>query len=155
MDETESARRRIAYNTWANARMLADLAAIEAPADALRLAGHLVGAERLWLGRLVHAESDAPDVWPTLTVGQLDAQLRELHHAWRGYGQSLSAERLDDAVHFANPRGDELSASSADVLSHVLNHSTYHRGQVARILRQAGRHVTPTDLMGFVFEKTP
>ena len=154
MDVTTSARRRIAYNTWSNDRMLADLiAAGDIPDDAMRLAGHLAGAERLWLGRLVHARQ-RPEVWPDLSMDQLTAQLRELAHAWRGYGQSLSDARIGDAVSFENRRGDELSASSEDVLSHVLNHSTYHRGQVARILRQAGHQVTSTDWMRFVFEES-
>lgn len=153
MDVTTSARRRIAYNSWSNDRMLADLtAASSVPDDAMRMAGHLAGAERLWLGRLVHG-SQTPEVWPDLTVDQLGAQLRELGHAWRGYGQSLSDARLDDPVVFQSRAGDDLSMSSLDILSHVLNHSTYHRGQIARILRQAGHDVTSTDWLRFALEE--
>ncbi len=152
MDLLTAMRRKITYNAWANGRLLEDLSrARDVPEDALRLAGHVAGAERLWLGRLL-ASSNPPDVWPQLTVEQLDAQLHELDHAWRGFAQSLSPERLSDDLPFANQRGETLTMNACDILSHVLNHSTYHRGQIARILKQAGHGTTNTDLLRFAHE---
>ena len=49
----------------------------------------------------------------------------------------------------ANYRGRAIAAALADCLQHVANHGTYHRGQIATMLRQLGAKPVSTDLLAF------
>jgi uncharacterized damage-inducible protein DinB len=42
-----------------------------------------------------------------------------------------------------------MSNLLAPILQHVVNHSTYHRGQIATMLRQLGTKAIPTDLIAY------
>ena len=61
--------RQLRYDAWANAETLASLRST-APPQALRWMAHIVGAERLWLGRLT-GEPSPLAVWPELAVDDM------------------------------------------------------------------------------------
>ena len=64
----------------------------------------------------------------------------------------LSEARLGEAVRYRTLKGDEYENALGDLLRHVLNHSTYHRGQAATQLRQLGATPPATDLILYLRE---
>lgn len=138
--------RLFAYDAWANRTAAAAVRAGGAPAAALRVLGHVVGAERLWLARL---EGTAPPlaVWPALSVGQCEAECAALAEAWRAFLGGADGDRLAGAIAYVNSRGEHWRSTVADVLLHVIVHSGYHRGQIASHLRAAGAEPAYTDFI--------
>jgi len=151
----EELRREFAYNTWANRRLLAATRAVPA-AEFVRDRGasfqsirgtllHIVAGEwkwlRFWRGEpydRVFRQEQYPtvaaieDVWTEVVVEQ-DA-----------FAAELTPERLSGLREARN-----MSRTLADTIRHLLNHSSYHRGQVVTLLRQAGFAAPKTDFLDF------
>lgn len=56
---------------------------------------------------------------------------------------------LDDKIEFTNLQGEKYAMKLIDILSHVSHHHAYHRGQIARSIRESGLEPPKTDLMLF------
>jgi uncharacterized damage-inducible protein DinB len=146
------------YNSWANDQVL-DAVSPVAEADFIRdlknsfgslrdTLTHVVWAEWIWLERwkgvsptLVFSPSDFPNV----------ASLRERLHTVvverSAYLRDMPAERLVQPMDYRNMKGEVWRHALWQQLYHVVNHSTYHRGQVATMLRQLGATPAATDLL--------
>ena len=139
--------RLFAYDEWANAESLAALKAAGAPpARALRFMGHIIGAEWLWLGRLNEDRASMP-VWPDLTMEECEAQLPDLARQWRDFLDALTPAELSRRVEYVNTKGERWANTTEDILTHVVIHSAYHRGQIATELRAAGSAPAYTDFI--------
>jgi len=145
MDPIERLKREFAYNAWANREVLRSLsAAASPPVRAVEVMGHLVGAEWVWLRRLGVPSPDMP-IWPALSPGECDAQLKALSAAWKAYLDALTAEGLGRELSYLNFKGERWTNGVEDVLTHVFTHGCYHRGQVAMLLGRAGFAAPHTD----------
>jgi uncharacterized damage-inducible protein DinB len=132
---------------WADARVLAGLR--DSPGSdprALELFAHVLGAEHVWLMRL-RGEEPRVEVWPTLTLeacgilaGENAAELRAVLDAAAADDDGLQRE-----VSYVNSAGRAFRSTVADILLHVALHGSYHRGQVALLVRQSGGVPASTD----------
>jgi uncharacterized damage-inducible protein DinB len=86
-------------------------------------------------------------VWPDFAVDQCDAQIAELAGLWREFLGQLSLERLSEKVTYNNSKGEPWSSTVEDILTHVLLHSAYHRGQIASQVRAGGEQPAYTDFI--------
>jgi uncharacterized damage-inducible protein DinB len=115
---------------------------------------HIYGAEWLWLerwhGRIPSALPSADD-FPT--IGAIQRGLEEVDRSLVDYVASLAAEDLRRVVQYKTTSGSAQADPIWQMLQHLANHSTYHRGQVATMLRQLGSKATSTDLIGFYCER--
>jgi uncharacterized damage-inducible protein DinB len=134
------------YNQWANREALISLRAAPPPPRSLRLIGHIVGAETLWHARLT-GERAPLAVWPDLAPGQIETWLGDLDGMWTKYLERVVPARLGDRVSYTNTKGDAFTSTVEDVLTHVVMHSAYHRGQIATDVRAAGREPAYTDFI--------
>jgi uncharacterized damage-inducible protein DinB len=136
------------HNWWAHDALLAELRREAPDADTLKLFAHVVAAEHLWLSRIDLVKPRVA-VWPTLTLEEIAALERENRARVREL-----LNRPDDSraqrVHYRNSAGNEFDNTVGDILTHVAMHGHYHRGQIARAMRVAGRESVYTDFIGFV-----
>jgi uncharacterized damage-inducible protein DinB len=153
--------RLFAYNRWANARAFEGAAALTADELSRSVGGsftsvlgtltHLVGAEWVWLERW-HGRS--PGALPASQVASDLAALRgkweKVHEAHRIFVESLTADRLTEPLTYVNFAGQNWTYPLGEVLIHVANHGTYHRGQVATLLRQLGKTPASTDYLRYL-----
>ena len=150
---------RAAYNRWANARLY-EAALSLSDADYRRDAGaffksmhgtlnHLLLTDRLWLKRLT-GEGEHPN--------QLNAILHEDRRALAraradeddriiAYVASLDTGLLDGQQKYATTSGKEFEQKRRDILAHLFNHQTHHRGQAHTILSLCGREPPSLDLL--------
>lgn len=147
MEVRDWLRRLLAWNTWANREAIASLrAAGSPPLRALRFMAHVSAAERLWLGRL--RQDPAPVVvWPESTLEEGAAEAQAMADAWRGFLDGALGADLERTVAYRNSKGEPWTSTVGDILTHVVTHSAYHRGQVASELRAAGFTPAYTDLI--------
>lgn len=146
MSEIARFRRLLEYNAWANAATLASLRQGPAPAKAQAWMAHIVGAERLWLARLRQEPPTMP-VWPDLDLDACAAELARLLPDWMRYLEELDEDGLADGVAYRNSKGEFWTSTAGDILTHMVVHGGYHRGQIAAAVREAGGEPAYTDFI--------
>jgi len=148
------------YNSWANLRTLDSCAPLAAEQFTRDLGSsfksardtlvHIVSAEWIWLerwhGRAPAAFPNAAD-YPDLE--SVRRRFAEIDRNLVDYIASLNAEDLQRIVSFKRMTGEAFALPLAQLLHQVANHGTYHRGQIATMLRQLGAKPASTDLMMF------
>jgi uncharacterized damage-inducible protein DinB len=130
------------YDDWANREEVALLRKHEVPA-AVRLLAHIIGAQWLWITR-IRNENAKMAVWPELTLDQCANELDPLRDAWR---EILQSKDRDSKVDYKNSKGEWWASTVDDILTHVAMHGTYHRGQIATVVRQGGEAPAYTDFI--------
>jgi len=110
------------------------------------LFNHILNAHQIWNNRIEdkHTTFGSWEVHPLQELKDMDES---------NYEQSLQIlDKLDlDAmIHYNNTKGEAFVNSVRDILFHVINHSTYHRGQIAADFRQHGLEPLVTD---YIFYK--
>lgn len=114
---------------------------------------HTVNAENAWLKRLKNE--------PVIRVDQtFTGSRQELLDLWEQTSQQLRdwLEGFDETAlkapfSYKRFNGQEYTSRYYQILAHVVNHATYHRGQLVTLLRQVGfTAMQSTDLIGFYRE---
>ena len=147
MCTVEYLTRLFTYDAWANHEVLTALRSSNGPlAHALKLAAHVLAAERLWLARLEQKEPDIP-VWPEFTIDECQDLASELSQLWTSYLAASSEADLGKSVSYRNSKGENWSSRKGDILMHVVMHSAYHRGQIAADMRAVGLTPAYTDFI--------
>jgi uncharacterized damage-inducible protein DinB len=142
--------RLLAHAWWADERTLASLRAAERPpSGAIELLAHVLGAERVWLSRLV-PELKPVAVWPSLDLEGCARLARENRDGYEAFVASLGPDDWSREVSYTNSAGRAFRSRIDDILLHVALHGAWHRGQVAVRLRDAGAEPAPTDYIAFV-----
>jgi uncharacterized damage-inducible protein DinB len=142
-------RRQFAYEAWANGKVLAAIKASRAESTSgrpLQIMAHILSAQRLWLERLTQQPQSQP-VWPECSLDQCETQMAELRRLWNEYLARLSSVALAEKITYKNSKGENWSNSVEDVLTHVVLHSAYHRGQIASLMRAADDMPAYTDFI--------
>lgn len=136
----------LVYDHWANRECLAAIARAKESPEALRRLAHILSAEKLWLERLRREPQKMP-VWPTATLDECFALADEMRNRWTQYLHELPIPGFDEEIEYRNTKGEKWSSRIEDILTHVLMHSAYHRGQIALQLRTAGAEPAYTDFI--------
>jgi len=144
--ELQRFRRLFEHDGWANVAALASLREGPAPDRARTWMAHVVASERLWLARLRQEPSSLP-VWPELDLEACAAELTELQAEWMRCLEALEEADLGDGVAYRNSKGEFWTSTVGDILTHVVLHSAYHRGQIAAAVREAGGAPAYTDFI--------
>ncbi len=152
-----------AYNRWANARALQAAEALDAEALVKDLKSsfpsvrdtlaHILGAEWIWLSRW-KGESPAALIGATdfPTVASLRERFQAVDAERAAYLASLSEERLQQPFDYRDLAGKPWRLRLAQSLQHVVNHGTYHRGQVTVMLRQLGAKPVAMDMSRYFLD---
>ena len=146
MNLVDYLRRQFAYNEWANREMLASIAKYDPNERTLQLMGHILAAEILWLDRMQQRPQSVP-VWPAIDLAACRTKSVEMAEAWRAYVQPMTEQDLSREVRYTNSKGEPWTSNVRDILTHVILHSAYHRGQIASHMRSIGQTPAYTDFI--------
>lgn len=152
------------YNEWANARIFSAAAELDpeifttprgSSFSSIRdTIAHIAASEWVWLRRWRGESPSGLPEWGSLEeAGALREKLREVEAARAAFLGELTDDDLTRPLPYRNLKGDLFSEPLAEQLLHVVNHSTYHRGQVATLSRQAGFAAPATDMIVFKRER--
>jgi uncharacterized damage-inducible protein DinB len=139
-------RRQFVYDEWANQEVLAAMRSNGADGRSLALMAHILSAERLWLERAKQQPQSSP-VWPKADLDQCEAQAAELSQLWRQYLELITTGDLTQPISYKNSKGEPWTSTIGDLLTHVIMHSAYHRGQIASHMRESGSAPPYTDFI--------
>ncbi len=152
------------YNAWANRRHL-EAAAKVTTEEFLQPMGssfgslrdtlaHIYGAEVIWLERF---QGRSPATLPDVTLFHDLPSLREkwLEHEARllAFVGNLTPDDLNRVMEYKTLKFGVYRNPLWQSMQHLVNHGTYHRGQVTTLLRQLGAQPILTDLMHFYRER--
>ncbi len=141
MDAIRHYQQLFSYDTWANREILSVLQANDGnPARSLEWLAHVLSAERLWLERINNTPQSLP-VWPHVSVEQCAQQVEEIASLWKNFLADKTEFDLARLVAYKNSKGEAFNSRVDDILTHIITHSAYHRGQIAADMRAAG--ITP------------
>jgi uncharacterized damage-inducible protein DinB len=147
--------RMVRAMAWADRQAVAALRACPAAqGEALPLLAHVVAAEHIWLARL-QGRAARLAVWPPLALDECEALAGENAAGYAALLAGLGEADLATAVRYRNTKGEEFATPVLDVLTHVVIHGAYHRGQIARALGRAGVAAVNTDYITFARSVEP
>lgn len=138
------------YNTHCNqkliALMLQNLDAV--PEKTQKLMHHLINAQQIWNSRI--RGTDSFDVWQLNDWNAIDVIDKENQATTLDI---IETNDLKKVITYSNSKGIQFTNRLKDVLFHVINHSTYHRAQIATDLKQIGIEPINTDYIFYKREK--
>jgi uncharacterized damage-inducible protein DinB len=150
-------RTNLEFMKWADEIMLAAL--LKVPSDRacadmgssfksmLDTLNHVYLAELLWLKRIQGENKRLAELVSPADPAALAQAWAETHRNWLDWAASMSPESWPRPFTFRSSAGDELTMPWWQIAMHVVNHGSYHRGQFATMLRQAGIAPPSTDLL--------
>jgi uncharacterized damage-inducible protein DinB len=142
-------RRMWEHAAWADELLRSALEAMHPPpALAWREYAHVLGAESVWLDRLLQRPARHA-VWPELSSAEASSLALSLRAEYMAYLAGLSADALDARIPYVNSAGQSFESAVSDILLQVMLHGQYHRGKINLLLRQAHLPPTPTDYIAF------
>ena len=152
------------YNRWANQRMIDVVATLSEEQFTRDLKSsfpsvretlvHILSADWVWLSRWQGTSPTAfPTEWDVATLASITARWAELEQARSEFLDGLTPDALTSELAYRNTKGEPFTNPLGQLLRHVINHSTYHRGQLTTMLRQLGTTPPSTDLIVFIREK--
>lgn len=111
---------------------------------------HIISAEKAWIQRF----KKEPVEWLQFSYkGTKEEHIKlwkEISTAFKAYIENFNEDDLAKNLDFKRLNGDAYSMPYYQLFAHVVNHATYHRGQLVTMLRQSGfLNVGATDLLGF------
>jgi uncharacterized damage-inducible protein DinB len=141
--------RLVNHLQWADQRTLTSLRSAAHPAaKAVETYAHILGSEHVWLSRL-YGMPPRIAVWPNLTLDECDAVAAENSAQYGKLVDALTDDALERGITYKNSAGEQYTSSLVDILTHVFMHGSYHRGQVASMVRARGGSPSPTDYIFF------
>ena len=151
----------LAYSAWASQRLV-EAAAKLSEAELTRDLGtadksvlgtlvHVFAADRVWLGRV---RGTAParfiDVERDMNMQVLETDWPQVLEGWQAYLNGVAEVRAP--VSYKDLKGNAYSTPVWQIVLHVVNHATHHRGQAAGFLRTMGHVPPPMDLIFYYRE---
>jgi len=152
----ETLRTHLRYTEWATSRLLGEAAKLSpqelerdfgtADKSVLGTLTHVFGADRIWLARI---EGTPPEVPRGYELARLASEWLELHGRWHAWASRLTPESIEATLSYRDLKGNAWVSPIWQVVFHVVNHGTHHRGQVAGFLRSMGHAPPPLDLIAY------
>ncbi|MEP2773128.1 MAG: DinB family protein [Fulvivirga sp.] len=141
------------YNDWANSRILITLEESEVDdKDILQLYSHTLSAQIIWLNRIKDIPVSPFPLWETYNLRELRSMTEESSRNWMSFIQAHPNQTFEEMINYQNSAGKKFENTLRQIIAHVINHSTYHRGQLATKLKEQGIQPPATDYIVFARE---
>jgi uncharacterized damage-inducible protein DinB len=152
------------YDRWANHRITSACRALDAQALTRNLGSsfgsirdtlvHTSWAEWIWLERWQGRSPKQPAAFNDFPdVGAIEKRWSEIERGQQSFIAGVTDASLAQRIAYENLSNQRWEYSLGQMMQHVANHSTYHRGQVVTMLRQLGAKAVNTDLLVYLDEQ--
>lgn len=136
------------YNQWATTRVLKCIADQKVDNEkVLSLMGHVLAAQFLWLHRIKGLPTPDVKLWGNYSLQDLQTMNEKISKQWLEFVESN--EQFDRMLSYTNYTGQPFSNNVEMIMIHLVNHSSYHRAQIAMLLRQLGYEPVNTDFITY------
>ena len=154
--------KQLQYNNWASGKIVEILANVDEKFFDVEMKSsfptirktllHIWDAEVIWLTRL---EGKQIKTWPGETfTGGKEELLKGFGNSPKNISDFIATKDhnfLESRIFYKNMKGLEFSSGVDEILFHVVNHGTFHRGQLITMLRELGfEKFPPQDLIAYL-----
>jgi len=144
-----------AYNIWAHQRIIDIILALPEEKQVAEIPSsynslyktvlHIWDAESGWWQRLKLQEHVIfPSENFSGTMKDITSSLLQQSKQWEEWVANASDLMLEHVFQYKDRKGDQYKMPIYQMLHHVFNHGTYHRGQLINMLRQLGADKLPS-----------
>jgi uncharacterized damage-inducible protein DinB len=136
------------FNDWANDRVISALKS-QSVSDPkiLSLLGHILAAQFLWLHRVKGLTPPPYKLWGEYSFSQIEQMSREAGTLWIEFVETQ--DNFNRELTYKNYVGDQYTNNVEAIMIHLVNHCSYHRAQIAMLLRQKGFEPINTDFITY------
>jgi uncharacterized damage-inducible protein DinB len=159
----QEARSHIRYSGWASRKVL-DAALALSPEDRAKpmsvshesvanTLAHIYFGDAIWYSRIADASYPVP---PHDALPSLDFVIEEwprLQAKWETWADGATDTDLARNVSFKSRFVGNAGLPAWQIVVHVVNHATLHRGQIVGMLRQLGMKPPATDILFYYYEQ--
>ena len=100
----------------------------------LKSFSHIINVHHIWIHRILELPAES-HTWDVLPLDYWEKLTHENHMKTEDY---LEKNEFDGKIEYTSEEGVPLEKDIVDILYHILNHSNYHRAQIALELRKNG-----------------
>jgi len=155
-----------AYNLWANKILLEKLAQVSKEivhkemgssfGSIYKTVFHLIKAESIWWQRLKLQEHiQLPENDADENFSELSKKWSSLSKQWSDWAKETNEKYINHVFGYYDAKKEYFKQPVYEMLLHLFNHQTFHRGQIITMLRQNGIEKIPaTDFIVFSRSKT-
>lgn len=151
----ELLRSYTAFNVWASRKILEVITALpeekqqaEIPSSynsLYKTVLHMLDAETVWWQRLKLQEKlQVPSQHFSGSMQELADELMQQSKRWEEWVNNASDLSLEHVFQYQTFKQEQFKQPTWQMIMHVINHSTYHRGQLINMLRQLGIEKLPS-----------
>ena len=137
MNTIEHLRGLFQYNDWANRRILTGLKENYSE-KSHKILAHLLITEQEYFERLYGKDSTGFDFWQNLSLEECGNLARETAERYEKLIRRFEEEGLDIRTKYKSSEGVEFENNFREMLTHVLFHSSIHRGNIILKMREEG-----------------
>lgn len=155
----DTLRLHLDYSTWASLRLLdaaANLSVEELTRDfntadknVVGTLAHIFAADRIWLSRVKGEAGQGFISDEDRRLETLQNEWPALYQRWKLFSEPLSDPDTLTVISYKDTRGNPYQSPLWQILLHLVNHGTHHRGQVSGFLRAMGHTPPPVDLIAY------
>lgn len=136
------------YNYWSNKRALGAIQKQQvSDAKILQLMGHVLAAQYLWLHRIKGLPAPDVKLWGDYSLERLLDMAEDVGKKWIEFVERT--DNFDRELTYRNYTNDPYTNNVENIMIHLVNHSSYHRAQVAMLMRQKGYEPINTDFITY------
>lgn len=118
----------------------------EVPERIILLACHISNAHYIWNSRIMEKSIDTKP-WDSFPISELLEREKENMECTMKILNEVDFELIKS---YTNSLGNSYESQVSDILTHIVNHGTYHRGQIALLLRENGFEPIPSDFIHLI-----
>jgi len=155
----EVLRTHIDYTAWASRKLVASAAQLSpeqlnqdfgtADRSVLGTLAHTFAGDRIWLPRMTGGPNPGFVTDADRSLAVLQKDWPALHERWKEWARGLTDESAGAAITYKDLKGNQWTQPLWQLVLHMVNHGTHHRGQVAGFLRTMGHTPPPLDLVAY------
>ena len=133
------------YNDWATRQTAESIMSLKKKnIKSEELLSHIISAQKIWLNRIL-GRNTVIDPWHKLTQEDWIPQSIPITAEWINLIESFKENDFERRIEYTNTKGEKFFNTVKDIIVQVINHSTYHRAQIAQLVRQSGGEPAKTD----------
>ena len=141
------------YEKWATNRVLDAMKQLPVQDEkCLEWMAHILLAQLIWYARLTNTNAPATG-WEKKTIEECEKMFDNYTKLWVDYWNNLDEKDLLKKVSYKDTKGNPYENITKHILTHVINHSTYHRGQIIAQLKGQLPTLPSTDYILFIREQ--
>ena len=138
------------YNDWANNAVITTIKNMNCEDEKiLKTMNHIIAAQDLWLERINNLDNHMIELWEVLSANELVILSKISSSNWLKFIKKLRKDKFNDPCEYVNIKGKEFVNIYSDIMQHVINHSSYHRGQINSLLRSLGHEPVIIDYIHY------